>query len=75
MNLCSSDVPFSQTNIRKPFKFPPSPGTILFTKPPNLTNLPTYSNRFNILNRANDFKVHWLLESVFLEDRYPLPQG
>ena len=67
MDLCSPDTTVSQTNIGKPLKFPPSSKTILFTEPPNLTDLPTYSNRFNIRNCANDFKKHWLLESVSQE--------
>ena len=58
MNLCPSDATAGKTNAGNSFEFPPSSRTVAVAQPHNFTNSPTDSNRFYILNRANDFKAH-----------------
>ena len=58
VDLCFSDAAIGQPNTGNSFELPPSARTVLSTKPHNLTDSPTYGNRFDILKRANEFKVH-----------------
>ena len=59
MDFCFSDTTIDKANTGNAFEFSPSSRTILFAKPPDLTDSPAYGNRFDIINSANDLKVHW----------------
>ncbi len=59
MDFCFSDTTIDKSNTGNSFEFSPSSRTILFAKPPDLTDSPAYGNRFDIINGTNDLKVHW----------------
>ena len=59
MNFCFSDTTIDKSNTGNALEFSPSSRTILFAKPPDLTDSPAYRNRFDIINNANDLKGHW----------------
>ena len=61
MNLCSTDTSIAEANAGNTFEFPPPTNPILPAKPHDFTNVPTYGNCFDSLNRAYNFKVHWIL--------------
>ena len=61
MNFCSTDTSIAEANTGYTFEFPPSANPILPTEPHDFTDMPAYGNCFDILNRAYNFKVHWIL--------------
>ena len=64
MNFRFSDVTIGKTDAGNSFEFSPSSRTVLSTQPHNLADSAPYGNRFDILNRANDFKVHLALITI-----------
>ena len=64
MNLSFSYATIGKMDAGNSFEFSSSARTVLFTQPHNLTDSAPYSNRFDILNRANDFKVHSILITI-----------
>ena len=61
MNLCSADASIAEANAGNTFEFPPPTNPILPTEPHDFTDVPAYGNCFDSLNRAYNFKVHWIL--------------
>ena len=64
MNLRCSDVTIGEPDAGNTFEFSPSSRTVSSAQPHNLADSSPDSNRFNILNRANDFKVHMVLITI-----------